>query len=217
MAVTNPFSLFIEKLSKKLKGTLPGETAHQVMEISSPLKFIFEPNEQTRKSAVLILFYPFRNEIYFPLILRPTYNGVHSGQIAFPGGRYELTDESLLHTALREAQEEIGLKIDDVKVVGQLTELFIGPSNFLVLPVVGYIPYRPDFIADIREVAEILEVTLDYISNPKIMGASEILIRNEQLLTPHYNVAGHKVWGATAKMISELLLVINACLPETKN
>jgi len=129
------FDFFIEKLTNQLQKSLPGETAHQIMQNSSKTRLNFKPNEQTRKSAVLILFYPFEDEIYLPLILRPPYDGVHSAQIAFPGGRYEPTDESLIRTALREAKEEIGLEITDIKVLGTLTELFIGPSNFKVLPV----------------------------------------------------------------------------------
>ncbi len=109
-----------------------------------------------------------QNEIYFPLILRPAYDGVHSGQVAFPGGRYEKTDENLIRTALREAQEEIGLRLNDVKVLGILTELFIPASNFYVLPVVATIPYRPDFYPDPREVEDIFEIKLKDISDASI-------------------------------------------------
>lgn len=202
------FYSFIEKLTEQLQKPLPGEEAHQLMQNSSKTRLSFKPNEQTRRSAVLILFYPFNNEIYMPLILRPSYNGVHSAQIAFPGGRYEPTDENLIQTALREAQEEIGLKVNDVKVLGTLTELFIGPSNFKVLPVIGSVSYKPDFTDDKREVERILETKLSDISNPDIIGSSEVLIRGEQTIVPHYEIHNHKIWGATAKMISELLFIL---------
>lgn len=217
MAVTGFFSSFIEQISSNLKHPLPGESAHRIMQASSKSRLNFKPNDRTRKSAVLVLFYPYKNEIYFPLILRPAYDGVHSGQVAFPGGRYELSDENLIRTALREAQEEIGLRLTDVRILGTLTELFIPPSNFFVLPVIGYIPYRPDFFPDAREVEDIFEVKLEEISDTGIVGSSEILIRGEQVVAPHYEVLGYKIWGATAMMISELLAVLNSNLPDTKS
>jgi 8-oxo-dGTP pyrophosphatase MutT (NUDIX family) len=207
------FSLFVNQLTEKLTNPLPGEAAHQIMQASSKMRLSYTPNNRTRKSAVLILFYPYQNQIYFPLILRPAYDGVHSGQVAFPGGRYELSDKNLVRTALREAQEEIGLRLTDVKVLGTLTELFIPPSNFFVLPVIGYIPYRPDFFPDAREVEDIFEINLDIISDTNIVGSSDILIRGEQVHAPHYEVVGYKIWGATAMMISELLTVMNGQLP----
>ena len=209
------FSFFISQLSEKLKNPLPGESAHEVMQASSNLRLNFKPNHRTRKSAVLILFYPYQGQIYFPLILRPAYDGVHSGQVAFPGGRYELSDENLIRTALREAQEEIGLRLTDVKILGTLTELFIPPSNFFVLPVIGCIPYRPDFFPDAREVEDVFQIKLDEISDNSIVGSSDIIVRGEQVIAPHYEVQGHKIWGATAMMISELLSVLNSDVPSS--
>lgn len=119
-----------------------------MMEAFSASYLGVRPTEQTRKSAVLLLIYPFKDEIYFPLILRNSYDGFHSGEVGFPGGRYEQTDQDLIQTALREANEEIGLCSEDVKILGTLSEIYIGPSDFLVLPVVGYIPYRPHFMPD---------------------------------------------------------------------
>lgn len=217
MASAGSFSLFTNQLVDNLKYPLPGEAAHVAMQASSKLRLSAKPNNRTRKSAVLILFYPHQGEIYFPLILRPAYDGVHSGQVAFPGGRYELTDESLVRTALREAQEEIGLRLTDVRILGTLTELFIPPSNFYVLPVIATIPYRPDFYPDAREVEDIFEIKLDEISDTGIIGASYIQIRGEQIHAPHYDIHGYKIWGATAMMISELLTVINATNEGVKN
>ncbi|MGV3602963.1 MAG: NUDIX hydrolase [Dyadobacter fermentans] len=208
------FSSFILGLSANLRKPLPGEAAHRIMEATSAGYLGVMPDSATRKSAVLILLYPFRDEVHFPLILRPAYDGVHSGQVAFPGGRFEPTDEDLIHTALREAKEEIGLKPNVVKILGTLTEIYIAPSNFLVLPVVGCIPYRPDFAPDSREVEAIMEVKLDHFLDPNIAGVSEIEIPGDHVSTPHYDVQGHPVWGATAKMISELLMIVNGGAPE---
>ena len=134
----------------------------------------------------LILFYPHQGEVFLPLILRPTYDGVHSGQMAFPGGRYELTDEDLIRTAKREAQEEIGLRLNDVRVLGVLSELFIPPSNFFVLPVVATLPYRPDFFPDPREVEKVIEVPYREIRDKTIVGQSEVEVRGKPIQAPHY-------------------------------
>lgn len=178
------------------------------MASSTRLRLKTQPNEKTRRSAVLILFYPYRDKIWAPLILRPKYDGVHAGQMAFPGGRYEKTDEHLIRTALREAQEEIGIKASDVHVLGQLTELFIPPSNFFVLPVVGKLPYKPDFYPDPREVEAVLEVSLDELMDENIVGDTQLEVRGVTIETPFYDIQGHKVWGATAMMISELMTLI---------
>lgn len=202
------FDSFVVELKQKFQSPLPGEKAHANMLALSGLRMAVKPNEKTRKSAVLIVFYPYQGEVHLPLILRPAYDGVHSGQMAFPGGRYELLDEDLIRTAKREAQEEIGLRITDVKVVGVLSELFIPPSNFFVLPVVAYLPYRPDFFPDPREVEKVLEVRLNEIRDKTIVGSSTIDIRGKSFMAPHYLIQNHKVWGATAMMISELLMIL---------
>jgi 8-oxo-dGTP pyrophosphatase MutT (NUDIX family) len=204
------FSEFTESLTRQLQKPLPGEAAHLRMVAQSRLRASVRPNERTRKSAVLILFYPHRGEIHLPLILRPAYDGVHSGQVAFPGGRYERTDEHLIRTALREAQEEIGLRLTDVTVLGTLTELFIPPSNFFVLPVVASMPYPPEYFPDPREVERVFEVRLQEITDKSIIGESEIQVRGVPIQAPHYMVQNHKIWGATAMMISELLTVMES-------
>ena len=204
------FEEFTNNLSAKLECPLPGQLAHARMLTNSESRLKAEPDARTRKSAVLILFYPHNGEVYLPLILRPAYDGVHSGQMAFPGGRYEPTDEDLTRTAKREAQEEIGLRLNDVTVAGNLTELFIPPSNFLVLPVVAHIPYRPDFFPDPREVEKVLEVPLREIEDKTIIGSSQIQVANHFIQAPHYLIQHYKIWGATAMMISEMLDVLSS-------
>ncbi|MBK1897363.1 NUDIX hydrolase [Chryseobacterium paridis] len=205
----------VKQLCNGLKKTLPGKNAHDQMEALSAKYLGLKPNKNTRKSAVLILLYPSANEICFPLILRNSYDGFHSGEIGFPGGAYEGSDKDLIRTALREAQEEIGINRDKITILGTLTEIFIGPSNFLVLPVVGYISQQPDFMLDPREVKQIFEVSMDYFTHPKVKGYSEIHIPGDKVLTPYYELDGHKVWGATAKVIIELLSVTNGNFSNT--
>ena len=198
-----------DHLRNRLQEPLPGEAAHRLMASSARTKLGIVPNERTRKSAVLICFYPYQNRIYLPLILRPQYDGVHAGQMAFPGGRMERIDENLTRTALREAQEETGIRVADVQVLGLLTELFIPPSNFYVQPVVGVLPYRPDFYPDPREVEAMVEVDLETLIDKTIIGDSQIEVRGITVDAPYYQIQNYRVWGATAMMISELLMVID--------
>ncbi|MCU7615824.1 CoA pyrophosphatase [Chryseobacterium sp. PBS4-4] len=202
------FSSLIKRLNENLKKELPGEKAHQIMEAFSAKYLTLQPTEKTRKSAVLMLLYPIDNEVYFPLILRNSYEGFHSDEVGFPGGRFEMTDENLIQTALRETQEEIGVNPEDIAILGTLTEIFIGPSDFNVLPVVGYIPFRPDFVPDPREVQQVFELKLNYFLDQNIIGCSEISIPGDMVITPYFEVNNHKVWGATAKIIIELLSVL---------
>ncbi|QJD80083.1 NUDIX hydrolase [Spirosoma rhododendri] len=206
--IDTSFQVFSERLRERLQQPLPGEEAHRKMASSARTRLGIKPNERTRRSAVLLCFYPYQQSIYLPLILRPQYDGVHAGQMAFPGGRVERFDENLTRTALREAQEEVGIRVSDVQVLGLLTELFIPPSNFYVQPVVGVLPYRPDFYPDPREVEDIVEVELDTLLDETIVGDSKIDVRGITVDAPFYQIQGHRVWGATAMMISELLMVL---------
>jgi len=201
---------FFQALKQRLEAPLPGPTAHQKMasSVRSTAGYRTSPNEKTRQSAVLLLLYPYQGELFLPLILRPAYDGVHGGQVALPGGGYEKYDRTLIRTALREAQEEIGIKASDVRVLGQLTQIYIPPSNFQVQPVVGYLPYRPDFFPDIREVADIIEISLALLADKGIVGTKEMLVRNVLIQAPYYGVDTHTVWGATAMILSEFLSVV---------
>jgi len=204
------FHTFRETLARRLQEPLPGLASHRKMASTSRLRAMMRPNDRTRRSAVLILFYPHQSAIRLPLILRPLYDGVHAGQMAFPGGRMERTDENLVRTALREAQEEIGIRVSDVQVLGTLTELYIPPSNFFVLPVVGAMSHKPDFYPDPREVDRVVEVRLDELTDSTIIGQSRLEVRGVTIDAPHYHLHGFNVWGATAMMISELLDVIGS-------
>lgn len=189
------FHSFSEHLRQRLQKQLPGEAAHKKMASTARYRLGIKPNERTRRSAVLICFYPYQNSIYLPLILRPQYDGVHAGQMAFPGGRMERIDENLTRTALREAQEEVGIRVSDVKVLGLLTELYIPPSNFYVQPVVGVLPYRPDFYPDPREVEAVVEVDLDTLLDETIVGDSQIDVRGVLVDAPFYQIQGYRVWA----------------------
>ncbi|MEL6862853.1 MAG: CoA pyrophosphatase, partial [Bacteroidota bacterium] len=139
----------------------------------------------------------------------------HSGQVSFPGGRYEPEDKSLASGAIREAQEEVGINPSDIQLLGRLTELYIPVSNFLVHPFVGFVNHRPSFIPQESEVAEILEVPLSHLLDPMNTRTTKIHLPQNVILSdvPYYHVAQKVVWGATAMMLSEFLEVVEAARP----
>ncbi len=159
------------------------------------------------KSGVLLLLYPLDDEATgVVFIRRPQYNGVHSGQISFPGGRYEPGDTDLMHTALREAREEIGIDPEKVEVIGKLTDLYIPPSNHTVSPWVGIMHHRPAFKPDPVEVESILEVALtNFLSEENQQIIPIKLADGSSLNTPCYLIDGNVIWGATAMMMAEFL------------
>lgn len=201
-----------ESLRERLSMPLPGLDAQARM---APMSRVAEMKrreipETAKKSAVLILFYPGENGVHFPLIKRNDYKGVHSGQIALPGGTWEETDGDLLFTALREANEEVGVLSDEVEVLGPLTKLYIPPSNFMVQPYVGVSKRRPDFVPDPSEVAELIEAPLGHFRDSRYAVQSKIKHSTGVMFdVPSFDIFGHVVWGATAMMLSELTFILD--------
>lgn len=205
--------LYFQQIRQRLAATLPGERAQLQMAAASRsrLGLRTEPDASTRTGAVLILFYPHHGLVHLPLIRRPVYPGVHSGQVAFPGGRVDEADNSLTETALREAYEEVGVRPNEVEVLGLLTPLYVHASNFMVHPVVGAARSRPAFQLDPYEVDALLEVPLDELQDSTRMGSKEIIVREGiTIQAPFYDLQGHVVWGATAMILSELLEVLES-------
>ena len=204
------FLAFVTKLAEQLK-TLPGPDFQY--RLSRNMRMSHEVAETyyatARASAVLILFYPVGDEIHTVLIQRPTYDGVHSGQVAFPGGKRDPADADLIATALREANEEVGVVATDLTVLNPLTPLYIPPSNFLVTPVVAIAHKRPIFTPNDREVEEILEINISRLQDDSLIGTKKITVAaNVEVESPYLDLDGRTVWGATAMMISELKEVL---------
>ena len=200
----------IEALASRLAQPLPGHIAHRQM---SPVPRAgtepgYVPPIPPRRGGVLVLFYPHNGVLHLPLILRPTYEGTHSGQVAFPGGGQEVGDADITATALREAYEEVGISPQQVQILGQLSKLYIEPSNFEVYPIVGWTAQHPAFRIDPYEVACLLEIPLADFQNPANRCEEMWNLRGRQVRVPFFKIQGQTVWGATAMMLSELLAVI---------
>lgn len=207
--MNNSFQNFITTLQHDLQQPLPGRAAQYNM-APQPRpggELDDSPNPDARQSSVLILFYPYEDTVYFPLILRPTSPGVHSGQIGLPGGGFEAGDSDLFHTALREAQEEIGIDPSLITILGQLTTLYVRPSNNLVLPVVGWAAERPTFLPDPREVALLIEASLLEFLNPANRRTEVWELAARTANVPFFGVQNQTVWGATAMILGELLVL----------
>lgn len=159
---------------------------------------------RARVGAVLVLLYNKSQAIHLVLTRRRDDLAEHSGQIAFPGGKQE-PGEALADTALREAHEEIGILPSEVLLLGQLTPIYIPPSDFEVHPFVGWHNAAPHFDYQPGEVAELLEVPLALLLDPATRQSEQWEMGDLRVDVPFYAVAGRKVWGATAIMLSELL------------
>jgi len=158
-----------------------------------------------RKAAVLAIFYPNKaQETCFSLMERAAYNGTHSAQISFPGGKVEPTDKDLQHTALRETEEEFGISIESITVIKEMTTTYIPPSNFLVAPFIGICKTTPVYIPN-NEVKEILEIKVSDLLNEENKTSTVISTPYQKNMeTPCFILNGHTVWGATAMMLNEI-------------
>jgi 8-oxo-dGTP pyrophosphatase MutT (NUDIX family) len=207
------FKQLINTLSNELKKPLPGIESQLKMAPSTReqlLRSMKHPNEP-KQSAVLILLFPYDGEAHTVFIQRNVYDGVHSGQIAFPGGRHEPTDSDLVFTALREANEELSVVPNDVTVIGKLTKIYIPPSNFDVLPVVGCLNYKPEFRIQPSEISGYFMVKLDHLENPETTQHKQIRLSNGmEFMTPCYVVGSNIIWGATSMILNELIEVLKA-------
>lgn len=202
---------FIQQMKQSLTQPLPGISAQ--IKMAPPTRTVLLSKSHDRKdakpSAVLILFYPDYQEIKFILIERATYNGVHSGQIAFPGGQYEMQDANLKATALREANEETNISPQQVEIIGELTRIYIPPSHFDVSPFVGFVKEKPQFKVDNTETKAILEINIKDFINPSCQTKKTIRHRTGiDINVPCFYLNDNIVWGATAMVLSELLMII---------
>lgn len=206
------FTAFCKRLSEQLLKPLPGSLSHIKMSSRIRLKELESGHDLSKatRSSVLILFYLKKNILNTSFILRQTYDGVHSGQVSFPGGRWEETDKSLVDTALREAKEEVNIDPETVNIIGTLSDLYIPPSNYVVLPVLGFTTKEPEFKPEELEVAEIIESDISFLFNPELLKNTIINVRGYQIEAPYFDVKGKVVWGATAMILSELKDVIES-------
>lgn len=204
----NHFYAFVEQLKQKMANSLPGEEAQYKMAPVSRLRLTDFQNKinQAKLSAILALIYPKNNNIKILLTLRQSYNGAHSNQVSFPGGRFEETDFNFEYTALRETEEEVGIDKNEINIIGKLSQLYIPASNFLVHPFIGFhLGENLNFKLDPIEVQKVIEFDLRLLKSPEIKKRGKFKTgMGFELEAPYYDIEGQKVWGATAMMLSEI-------------
>ena len=201
-------NLSVDDIRAALQKPLPGIAAQIKLAPEYRLESLrATPHADARAAGVLILLYPFDGAWHFPLMKRVEDGLVHSGQISLPGGAQE-AGESLRQTALREACEEIGAACAEVEVLGQLSTIYIPPSNFLVTPTVGCVDRRPAFQLDSREAAELIEVPLSTLFDREVVKREPWSLRGMTVEVPFYQIGPHKVWGATAMILSEFSMLL---------
>jgi len=200
-------------LMTRLKNSLPGKEAQLLM--APPLRENrmapptgFNPIE----SAVLIALVLNHNEPSIIFIKRPEYDGVHSGQMALPGGKKEKEDSNEWETAIRESYEEIGLPLDSAKQIGQISPLYIPHSGYMVRPVIAFLPFLPKLKADKNEVDSIHIIKIDDLLNARKRENITFNTINGKIEAPCFAVDQQKIWGATAMIISELLVILGEYL-----
>tara|TARA_B100000989_G_scaffold283688_1_gene249790 strand:- start:558 stop:1196 length:639 start_codon:yes stop_codon:yes gene_type:complete len=201
------FLKFKKIISKINDFKLPGKSSFLELAPSDRVKQILDgyiPNNSV-KAAVTLLFYgDHKNKTRLVLILRNTYEGVHSNQVAFPGGKKEICDQNLKETAIRETIEEIGLLKKNIVIQKELTEIYIPPSNCTVKPYLCFYEKLPKFKPSSHEVAFIYNPLLEDLLDLSIT-KSEILIGEEFKTVPSFKIENKIVWGATAMIINEFV------------
>lgn len=202
------FTDFVKYIPKIEKEKLLSTDAHAKMAPLERISFLKEANyidKNPKKAAVLMLFYPKNGITHLALIVRNSYPGVHSSQIGFPGGKVELSDLNLEHTALRETHEEVGVHPEKIKIIKPFSEIYIPPSNFLVYPFMGISHEELNFIPDLDEVKRVLEFPISlFLDDATIAKVKMSTSYATDIEVPAFMVDKYVVWGATAMMMSEL-------------
>jgi len=201
-------SNFLSQLQLSFSGKLPGWEAHLKMAPSSRVVKPLTPQqrESYRPSAVAIVCFPENDSVKFILLQRPHYEGYHSAQMSFPGGKWESSDANLDETARRETKEEIGVDLLPKHLLGELSEMYIPVSGFTIAPFVYYLDEKPTIIPDPREVESVHCIAFEDLLSEEIVKTTEMTIVEgfKKRMVPYYELHDKIVWGATAIILSEL-------------
>lgn len=158
-----------------------------------------------RLAAVLVVLSPYQDNVELLLTRRGGTLREHGGEIAFPGGRQE-AGETSIDTALREAYEELALPSNSVHVLGTLHNIYVPRSNHLVTPVVAWCDELPPLTPNPTEVAEYFTTNIPPLLRPEAMQYETRQMLGDTFVVPYYPIRQHRVWGATALMLSDLVL-----------
>lgn len=201
----------LDLVQKEINKELPGVDAqNKLSPVAALSKYRIAPDDH-KKACVMGLIYPEGNELRMAFIERTFSHpeDKHGGQISFPGGKLEKEDGSYLIGALREVEEEIGVPPEQITVIGQLTDLYVFASNFLVYPFLGYMNHAPAFIPQIEEVASIVSFPIEKLLSVDMIDTKDLKVRSHVMKdVPYYKLNQHVLWGATAMITSEIVELI---------
>lgn len=213
---------FIHQLRTQLQLPLPHHDIHNEGLDEVMLDFILRTRkaaeEQMKKypprpCGVLVMLYQKNGDWCTTLIVRPSNSRVHPGQLAFPGGKKEEQDTDLQATAIREAWEEVGVQVSDNQILGNLSTVYIPPSNTIVTPYVAYLETPPTFTIQPNEVDIVLQPTIKDLADPINVREKRVQMpTGEQFPLPAFQVGDFLVWGGTARMISELNKLVTSLM-----
>jgi len=159
-------------------------------------------DESLTPSAVLIpLFIDEGEECHVLLAERSREVGSHKGQVCFPGGTSQAGDAGLLQTALREAEEEIGLRVQDVEVVGEVDDDAVVTTGYVISPFVGFVPCPYPFKVNKKEIEQIFSVPLSLLRDEANLRLDYHTVGDRTFFGYCYEHEGHVIWGATARIL----------------
>lgn len=197
-----------EHITCLLQRGLPGERSHQkMMPPDRELAVRYPDTGRVRCSSVLLLLFPWKDEIYTCLTKRSAAMKNHPGQVSFPGGRME-DGESPEYTALREAREEVGILPEKVRLLGRLSELYVPVSRFNIFPYVGWLDEKPDFVLNETEADKLILFPIQRFWHNRQVGTIRMETFAGQRYVPYYPFDGEVIWGATAMILTEFMDVL---------
>ncbi len=201
-------------LEEHIPDKIPGEKVHAEM---APLRQLsseaLKQASHVKESAVAIHLFEKNNNLHVILTQRNTYDGAHSGQVSFPGGKRDQVDKTLLETARRESFEEIGLDVSKGKLIGEITPIYIPVSQFKVTPFVFYHEAELfDLKPEPREVKSIFSLPGNILLDDKIIQLKDIFISKDFTLknVPCFVYEEYIIWGATAILLNEMKHILRA-------
>ena len=204
-------SIDLAQVERALRLPLPGYPAQERMATRPRLVLDAAPSSQPPvQAAVLLALFERAGSVWLPLTRRSEYVAHHRGQVSLPGGARETGDADLWATALRETQEELGLEPHAMRQIGALTPLYIPSSHFMVHPYVARMAEPPTYRPDGREVAEVIELSLEALLDPASKHEEQWILHATPVQAPFYRYREQVIWGATAMILSELETLLSS-------
>lgn len=198
-----------EQLIYLFQQPLPGEDTHlEFAPVRGRTSHFLATGKPYKSSAVAIVLFPVNdNDLGVLITQRQTYEGKHSGQLSFPGGKKEESDRDLLQTAIRECEEEIGLQLREDELVGKLSQVYIPVSGFLIDPYVFFLEQAPEqFVLNEREVHQLHKVVLAPLFKDEAVDRRDVEVLPGTIVPniPHFVQGEVAIWGATALLLNEM-------------